>query len=353
MNPTNKQYLFNITTTNKAGNGSTSNITVGFQSSSQILIIYQDSYTYRVNNYWYLRFLLSAHQLCTGVPLVNIIFCTVNNSCYSSTNMTINHSAYNSISLVVMIYLPSREMLNTNIILYYQNGVKFESNTIAISTYNLQRIMMVNITFNKVCLQFLFFNGSTTDIIRIHITNYEEPVHSLVYYNISRNDQLNFTECITNIPAGNNLTLYACESMEDCTTNPAAVLTGIYINEVPIVSNTMLTSYITTTISSVSSSVRATMMIEDCNIRECQSEVPVTSAVLISVLGVFLILSLMINVITLTVCYCKRRQDDQSSQEQELSSVNPQYENVHLPVPQSELSMKECAAYGVVEGTRF
>ena len=33
MNLTNKQYLFNITTTNKAGNGSTSYITVGFQSS--------------------------------------------------------------------------------------------------------------------------------------------------------------------------------------------------------------------------------------------------------------------------------------------------------------------------------
>uniref|UniRef100_A0A1X7SMX7 Fibronectin type-III domain-containing protein n=1 Tax=Amphimedon queenslandica TaxID=400682 RepID=A0A1X7SMX7_AMPQE len=33
MNPTNKQYLFNITTTNKAGKGSTSNITVGFQST--------------------------------------------------------------------------------------------------------------------------------------------------------------------------------------------------------------------------------------------------------------------------------------------------------------------------------
>uniref|UniRef100_A0A1X7SEU4 Fibronectin type-III domain-containing protein n=1 Tax=Amphimedon queenslandica TaxID=400682 RepID=A0A1X7SEU4_AMPQE len=30
MNSTNKQYLFNITTTNKAGNGSTSNITVEF-----------------------------------------------------------------------------------------------------------------------------------------------------------------------------------------------------------------------------------------------------------------------------------------------------------------------------------
>uniref|UniRef100_A0A1X7TCN9 Fibronectin type-III domain-containing protein n=1 Tax=Amphimedon queenslandica TaxID=400682 RepID=A0A1X7TCN9_AMPQE len=35
MNPTNKQYLFNITTTNKAGNGSTSNTTVEFQSTSK------------------------------------------------------------------------------------------------------------------------------------------------------------------------------------------------------------------------------------------------------------------------------------------------------------------------------
>ncbi|XP_019854750.1 PREDICTED: uncharacterized protein LOC109583746 isoform X2 [Amphimedon queenslandica] len=111
----------------------------------------------------------------------------------------------------------------------------------------------------------------------------------------------------------------------------------------------MLTSYIATTVSSVSSTVRSTMTMEDCSISESQNEVPVTSAVLISVLGVFLILSLMINVITLTVCYCKRK----GSQEQELLSVNPQYENVHLPVPQSELSMKECAAYGIVEATRF
>ena len=72
MNLTNKQYLFNITTTNKAGNGPTSNITVGFQSSKkhhneliyyffvglQISIIYQESYTYHMNKYWYLHFLL-------------------------------------------------------------------------------------------------------------------------------------------------------------------------------------------------------------------------------------------------------------------------------------------------------
>ena len=135
--------------------------------------------------------------------------------------------------------------------------------------------MELNTTFNKVCLQFQFVNGSTTNNIYIHITNYEEPVHPLVYYPISRNHQLNFTQCIDNIPPGNNLTLYACESMENCTINPAAVITGININEAPIVSSTiitMLTSYITTRVSST-----VTMTIDDCNIRETQNEVPVTS----------------------------------------------------------------------------
>ena len=76
---------------------------------------------------------LQAHQLCIGVPLVDITLCTFDNSCYSSTNITINHSTYNNISLVVITKLPSKEILNTNVILYYGNGVEFESNTIRIS----------------------------------------------------------------------------------------------------------------------------------------------------------------------------------------------------------------------------
>ena len=100
----------------------------------------------------------------------------------------------------------------------------------------------------------------------------------------------------------------------------------------------------------------------------CDKLLPFAIAVLFSLSGVFLLLSVAINVISLIVCYCKRKKehnDDESNytsislhdciflsykdlQQQEVpSSVNPQYENVPAP-PQSVLSMKECAAYGVV-----
>ena len=95
-------------------------------------------------------------------------------------------------------------------------------------TYGLQQLRLINNTFNEICLQLCYVNGSSTTTTYIHITV------SSTYYNISHDDELIITQCITNIPAGNNLTLYACDSIVDCTSNPAAVITGININEAPM-----------------------------------------------------------------------------------------------------------------------
>ena len=88
--------------------------------------------------------------------------------------------------------------------------------------------------------------------------------------------------------------------------------------------------------------------------------------ILFGLSGVFLFLALTIIFVALLVCYFRRKRKHSQSnvtfecvstfykdidpQAQDLSSVNPQYENVSAP-PQSVLSMKECAAYGVIEGT--
>ena len=151
--------------------------------------------------------------------------------------------------------------------------------------------MINTLAFNKICIQYNFVNGSTTNNVHIHITGYKDSNSQLEYYSISRNDRLNFIQCITNIPAGNNLTL---QVMEDCTPNPSTVITGINISEAAIVcSNTFTQNTMSSIISykdsfSPSSSelfgstpaitVSSTITIDNCTkcTMESQNEVLVT-----------------------------------------------------------------------------
>ena len=88
---------------------------------------------------------------------------------------------------------------------------------------------LINVTSNSVCLQFQFVSGSTPNIDIIQLFDNQGNIHFL--HIMSLNDQLNFVQCIANISVGNSLTLYACErvTLDDCTTNPPAVITGINI----------------------------------------------------------------------------------------------------------------------------
>ncbi|XP_019857357.1 PREDICTED: uncharacterized threonine-rich GPI-anchored glycoprotein PJ4664.02-like isoform X2 [Amphimedon queenslandica] len=273
INPTNKQYLFNITTTNKAGNGSTSNITVGFQSTNVQLYV-TDKEKGKVN--WTFRFNVSVHQFCNNASLINITLkgCTKDN-CYSTTNVSISNSSYNNI-ISLAVQFPSNKTLNTNATLYYQNGVTVQSNTIIISTHDLQKFTLINITSNSVCLQFQYINGSTPNSDVILFTdnmNYTES------YLISPDNQFTFIQCIDDIPAGNNLRLYACElaTIKNCESNPLAVITDINITD--DFTSSVLMSSVHSSLVSLTSTVLTTPSMMSVPLIMSASPIPTTSPV--------------------------------------------------------------------------
>ena len=164
LNLTNGEYIFNITTSNEAGNGSTSDLTVAFESSMDCSLfsmftdnIFVDAYLsvvygqsiLHIGNSWTLNFLLKvkynflvssyfiplhmqSYQLCfQPIAMVTIISCSVHNTseCYSTNDVTVNNY-----TIVTTSFLPFQMTLYSQVFIVYASGQSFTSqNEILIS----------------------------------------------------------------------------------------------------------------------------------------------------------------------------------------------------------------------------
>ena len=99
-------------------------------------------------------------------------------------------------------------------------------------SHDLQQLIITNTSNDILCLQFVFVNGSTTNEIHLHL-QCDHRLHLFDNVNLSHNNQLTFTKCFSDIPPGNNWTLYVCDgvllNVSDTCSNPAVILTNISI----------------------------------------------------------------------------------------------------------------------------
>ena len=100
-------------------------------------------------------------------------------------------------------------------------------------SHDLQQLIITNTSNDILCLQFIFVNGSTINEVHLHLQCDDHRLHLFDNEDLSRNNQLIFTKCFSDIPPGNNWTLYVCDgatpqSNKTCS-NPAIILHDISI----------------------------------------------------------------------------------------------------------------------------
>ena len=99
-------------------------------------------------------------------------------------------------------------------------------------SHDLQQLIITNTSNDILCLQFIFVNGSTINEVHLHL-QCDRRLHLFDNEDLSRNNKLIFTKCFSDIPPGNNWTLYACDGVlphdnKTCS-NPAVILHDISI----------------------------------------------------------------------------------------------------------------------------
>ena len=97
-------------------------------------------------------------------------------------------------------------------------------------SHDLQQLIITNTSNDILCLQFIFVNGSTINEVHLYLQSNNQ---SYLIDGVFSNNQLIFTKCFSDIPPGNNLTLYVCDGVlpngSDTCYNPAVILTDVTI----------------------------------------------------------------------------------------------------------------------------
>ena len=126
-------------------------------------------------------------------------------------------------------------------------------------SHDLQQLITTNTSNDILCLQFIFVNGSTINEVHLHLQCDDHRLHLFDNEDLSRNNQLIFTKCFSDIPPANYCTLYECDGPQDNKTcsSPGVILSYINItgrvsssSTVTSISTSFSTSIMSTTISS-------------------------------------------------------------------------------------------------------
>jgi hypothetical protein len=298
-----------------------------------------------------------------------LISCNVNNNsdCYTGTHdtITISTTDINMTSIIVsMMYLPSRQIFTSYITLEYENGQIFQTTSVNISTHSLHNVLLINSSFNEICVQFEFINGSRVDEVNLNFESIN--MNHSISDNVSDINELIYTRCYSNIPPANNYTLYVCDgpSLDTaCSTNPSTVLTNIKIIGIiePSPSSSSISSYTCRDDCDISSFtndiyqtcvITSTIVINPTSIDD--NQMLTISVTLLTISGLLMVISVAINVIIIVTC-CRR---NKSRAVVSHGVRPPQYENVisltpMAPVNTSSVQMRECPAYEVVGRQRF
>ena len=109
-------------------------------------------------------------------------------------------------------------------------------------THDLQGIIVWNTSNDVLCLQFKLVHGRQITELHLDMRNGDKHYnliiseytrHLIDNENLYCNNQLTFTKCFSDIPPGNNWTLYVCDgvlpNVSDTCSNPAVILTDITI----------------------------------------------------------------------------------------------------------------------------